>query len=52
MNNMEIIQEKKDLKKNLWSVKRVSIIAIFLALSAVGAMIKIPSPIGTIGLDS
>ena len=31
MNNMEIIQEKKDLKKNLWSVKRVSIIAIFLA---------------------
>ncbi|HBK69217.1 MAG TPA: alpha-ribazole transporter, partial [Firmicutes bacterium] len=32
--------------------KRVSIIAIFLALSAVGAMIKIPSPIGTIGLDS
>lgn len=33
-------------------VKRISIIAVFIALSAVGALIKIPSPVGTIGLDS
>jgi uncharacterized membrane protein len=45
-------EEKPDLQKKSWSVKRVSIIAVFIALSAVGAMIKIPSPIGTIGLDS
>ncbi|MBR0598236.1 ECF transporter S component [Sinanaerobacter chloroacetimidivorans] len=41
-----------DLKKKKWTVKRISIMAIFIALSAVGAMIKIPSPIGSIGLDS
>lgn len=34
------------------SVKQVAYTAIFIALSAVGAMIKIPSPVGTIGLDS
>ncbi|WP_300463593.1 ECF transporter S component [Desulfobacula sp.] len=41
-----------DLKPNILSVKRVAYIAIFIALSAVGAMIKIPSPAGTIGLDA
>jgi len=45
-------EERPDLQKKSWSVKRVAIIAVFMALSAVGAMIKIPSPIGTIGLDS
>lgn len=35
-----------------FSVKQVAYAAIFIALSAVGAMIKIPSPVGTIGLDS
>lgn len=47
--------EKEDLQtggKKKWSVKRVAIVAVFIALSAVGAMIKIPSPIGSIGLDS
>ncbi len=34
------------------TVRRIAIITIFIALSAVGAMIKIPSPVGTIGLDS
>lgn len=41
-----------DLKNDVLSVKRAAYIAIFIALSAVGAMIKIPSPVGTIGLDS
>ncbi|MGM0887164.1 MAG: ECF transporter S component [Bacillota bacterium] len=33
-------------------VRKISAIAIFIALSAVGAMIKIPSPVGSIALDS
>lgn len=33
-------------------VKRISTIAIFIALSVAGSLIKIPSPVGTIGLDS
>lgn len=41
-----------DLKKDVLVVKRAAYIAVFIALSAVGAMIKIPSPVGTIGLDS
>ncbi|MDR3602821.1 MAG: ECF transporter S component [Desulfosporosinus sp.] len=44
--------EQKDLKLSAWNVKRLSIMAIFIALSAVGALIKIPSPVGTIGMDS
>ncbi len=38
--------------KNFWNVKRLSLMAVFIALSAVGSLIKIPSPVGTIGLDS
>ncbi len=44
--------ETEDLKISAWNVKRLSIMAIFIALSAVGALIKIPSPVGTIGMDS
>ncbi|MCK1994610.1 ECF transporter S component [Peribacillus muralis] len=33
-------------------VRKTSAMALFIALSAVGAMIKIPSPIGSIALDS
>ncbi len=52
MSGTVMNEQGPDLQKKRWSVKRVSIIAVFMALSAVGAMIKIPSPIGTIGLDS
>ncbi|WP_457554239.1 ECF transporter S component [Desulfobacula sp.] len=45
-------EQTGDLKSNVLTVKRVAYVAIFIALSAVGAMIKIPSPVGTIGLDS
>ena len=44
--------DTEDLKISAWNVKRMSIMAIFIALSAVGALIKIPSPVGTIGMDS
>jgi len=50
MNNLET--EKQDLKLSAWNVKKLSIMAIFIALSAVGSLIKIPSPVGTIGMDS
>lgn len=41
-----------DLKKTYWTPRRVARMAIFVALSAVGALIKIPSPTGTVALDS
>ena len=50
MNNVNL--EKEDLRKSVLGVRRVAIISVFVALSAVGALIKIPSPVGTIGLDS
>lgn len=50
MNNFGT--EQKDIKLSAWNVKRLSIMAVFIALSAVGALIKIPSPVGTIGMDS
>jgi riboflavin transporter len=34
------------------NTKRIAIMAVFIALSAVGALIKIPSPVGTVALDS
>ncbi len=39
-------------KKSLVSARQLAIMAIFIALSAVGSLIKIPSPLGSIGLDS
>lgn len=34
------------------SARKLAIMAIFIALSAVGSLIKIPSPIGSMALDS
>ncbi|MGC5328004.1 ECF transporter S component [Brevibacillus sp. SYSU BS000544] len=33
-------------------IKMISILAMFIALSFVGSMLKLPSPIGTVALDS
>lgn len=49
---MSNLGTERDIKLSAWNVKRLSIMAIFIALSAVGALIKIPSPVGTIGMDS
>lgn len=38
--------------KDFWEPKRVARMAIFIALSAVGAMIKVPSPTGTVAVDA
>lgn len=32
--------------------RRIARLAILIALSAVGALIKIPSPVGTVAFDS
>ncbi len=39
-------------ERGFFTARRVARIAIFIALSAVGALIKIPSPTGTVALDS
>jgi hypothetical protein len=39
-------------KQNFWQLKRMVVMAFFIALSVVGAMLKIPSPTGTVALDS
>ncbi|MEW6226784.1 MAG: ECF transporter S component [Bacillota bacterium] len=44
--------QEGDLRKTYWSPRRVARMALFVALSAVGALIKIPSPTGTVALDS
>ena len=48
----DFINNTGDLNTHTLSVKKVATMAVFIALSAVGALIKIPSPVGTIGLDS
>lgn len=34
------------------SARKLAIMAVFIALSAAGSLVKIPSPLGTVGLDS
>ncbi len=46
------LKHEGDLRKTYWTPRRVARMAIFVALSAVGALIKIPSPTGTVALDS
>ena len=48
----QVNSETPKVKLSVRNVKRLAIMAIFIALSAVGALIKIPSPVGTIGMDS
>lgn len=38
--------------QSFWQVRRMVLMAMFIALSVVGAMLKIPSPTGTVALDS
>lgn len=44
--------ENTALAKTFWKPRRVARMAIFTALAAVGALIKFPSPTGTVALDS
>lgn len=50
---MQINLGKQDVnKKTVKTAKRAAVIAAFVALSAVGAMIKIPGPLASVALDS
>ena len=44
--------EEKLPRTKLWSTGTMVKMAMFIAISGVGAMIKIPSPTGTVALDS
>jgi len=48
----QAVEQKTNPTKTFWSPRRVARMAIFTALAAVGAMIKIPSPTGTVALDA
>jgi uncharacterized membrane protein len=54
MSSIPIPEEEIGIndKKLFWSSKRIARMAIFIAMSAVGAMVKIPSPTGTVALDA
>jgi hypothetical protein len=43
---------RSETQKGFFTARRIARIAIFTALSVVGAFIKIPSPTGTVALDS
>jgi len=45
-------EEIIDDKVIFWSAKRIARIAIFIAMTAVGSMVKVPSPTGTVALDA
>lgn len=45
-------QPHGDLRASFWEPRRIARMAVLIALSAVGAFIKIPSPTGTVALDS
>lgn len=38
--------------QSIASIKSITIVAIFIAISFIGSLIKLPSPFGTIALDS
>jgi uncharacterized membrane protein len=54
MSSIPIPEEEISVndKKAFWSSKRIARMAIFISMSAVGAMIKVPSPTGTVALDA
>ncbi|MZP29842.1 alpha-ribazole transporter [Heliobacterium undosum] len=50
MSNMPM--QYNEARPSWKSVRGIALMGVLIALSAVGAMVKIPSPVGTIGLDS
>lgn len=53
MMSQNLLNKKSpSMTKGFWTPRRVARLAIVIALSAVGSFIKIPSPTGTVALDS
>lgn len=44
--------QSQERAASFWQVKRMVLMALFIGLSLIGAAIKLPSPTGTIALDS
>lgn len=42
----------KSTAQGFWQAKRLVLMALFIALSVIGALLKLPSPTGTVALDS
>lgn len=42
----------KSSQLEFWNPQRIARVSIFIALSGVGALIKVPSPTGTVAMDS
>lgn len=49
---MSLSHQSADVRGVRVSARTVAIMAVFIALSAVGALIKIPSPTGTVAFDA
>ncbi|MFT8395755.1 ECF transporter S component [Propionibacterium sp.] len=49
---MSLSHQPADVRSSRVSARSVAVMAVFIALSAVGALIKIPSPAGTVAFDS
>ena len=50
-NQEEMLAEQKG-RKEYFTPRRIARMSILIAISAVGALIKVPSPTGTVALDS
>ncbi len=48
----QVNEQSTPKEMGFWSPRRTARMAIFIALAAVGALIKFPSPTGTVALDS
>jgi uncharacterized membrane protein len=46
------VSHHKQCKRIYFTPRRVARLSVFIALSAIGAIIKVPSPTGTVALDS
>jgi uncharacterized membrane protein len=47
-----LFNQNRQYRQDFFSPRRIARISILIAISAVGALIKIPSPTGTVALDS
>ena len=52
MKNSENREPVQNKRKEFFTPRRIARMSILIAISAVGALIKIPSPTGTVALDS
>ncbi len=52
MDQPELQKTRVKVRKEFFTPRRIARMSVLIAISAVGALIKIPSPTGTVALDS